>query len=58
MPIHTNISIEINGNAIPKFSRFVLEQKVNAQHKFSIVIPISYELMNTAIVSYPYLLPL
>lgn len=31
-----------------KFSRFVLEQKVNAHHKFSIVIPISFELMNTA----------
>ena len=48
MPIHTTISIEINGNAIPKFSRFVLEQKVNAHHKFSIVIPISFEWLNSA----------
>lgn len=48
MPIHTNVSIEINGIAIPQFSRFVLEQKVNAHHKFSIVVPISFELMNSA----------
>lgn len=48
MPIQTIVSIEIEGEKINKFSRFVLEQKVNAHHKFAVVIPISFEGMKSA----------
>src|SRR5690606_34752576 len=49
MPIQTKVTIEIEGENIPKFSRFVLEQKVNAHHKFAVVIPVPFEQMTNAL---------
>ena len=49
MPISTKISIEIAGEALTRFSQLVIEQKVQAHHKFSLLQPLPKEFVSQAI---------
>ncbi|MFV0304660.1 MAG: hypothetical protein ACK5IC_04150, partial [Moheibacter sp.] len=48
MPVQTKVTIKIGRQEIHKFSKLVIDQKVNAHHKFSIVIPISLDSLSGA----------
>ena len=49
MPISTQIKIEIAGEALTRFSKLVIEQKVQTHHKFSLLQPLPKEFVSQAI---------
>lgn len=49
MPISTQITIEIAGETLARFSKLVIEQKVQAHHRFSLLQPLPQEFVSQAI---------
>jgi len=49
MPISTKVNIEIEGEALNRFSKLVIEQKVQAHHRFSLLQPLPKEFVSQAI---------
>jgi type VI secretion system secreted protein VgrG len=49
MPISTNISIQIGEEKLSRFSKLIINQKVNTHHKFSILQPLPKEFVSQAI---------
>ena len=49
MPISTQIKIEIAGETLTRFSKLVINQKVQAHHKFSLLQPLPKEFVSQAI---------
>ena len=41
MPISTKIVIEISGETLTRFSKLIIDQKVQARHRFSLLKPLS-----------------
>jgi hypothetical protein len=48
MPISTKIDIEIAGEALSRFSKLVINQKVQSHHKFSLLQPLPKEFVSQA----------
>ncbi|AWG26039.1 type VI secretion system Vgr family protein [Flavobacterium kingsejongi] len=49
MPISTKIQIQIGGEALTRFSKLVINQKVHTHHRFSILQPLPKEFVGEAI---------
>ncbi|MDQ7961346.1 phage baseplate assembly protein V [Flavobacterium lindanitolerans] len=49
MPISTQIKIEIAGETLTRFSKLVIDQKVHAHHRFSLLQPLPKEFVSQAI---------
>lgn len=49
MPISTQVKIEIEGEALTRFSKLVIEQKVQTHHRFSLLQPLPKEFVSQAI---------
>ncbi len=49
MPISTQIKIEIAGETLTRFSKLVINQKVQTHHKFSLLQPLPKEFVSQAI---------
>lgn len=49
MPISTQIKIEIAGETLTRFSKLVINQKVQAHHRFSLLQPLPKEFVSQAI---------
>ena len=49
MPISTTISIQIGDEKLPRFSKLMINQKVNTHHKFSLLQPLPKEFVSQAI---------
>ena len=49
MPISTKIVIEIAGETLTRFSKLVINQKVQAHHRFSLLQPLPKEFVSQAI---------
>lgn len=49
MPISTQVKIDIEGEALTRFSKLVIEQKVQTHHRFSLLQPLPKEFVSQAI---------
>ena len=49
MPISTKITIEIGGETLTRFSKLVINQKVQSHHRFSLLQPLPKEFVSQAI---------
>lgn len=49
MAISTKVSIEIDGQPLNKFSKLVINQKVQSHHRFSLLQPLPKEFVSQAI---------
>ncbi len=49
MPISTKITIEIAGETLSRFSKLVIEQKVQTHHRFSLLQPLPKEFVSQAV---------
>jgi type VI secretion system secreted protein VgrG len=49
MPISTKITIEIAGETLTRFSKLVINQKVQTHHKFSLLQPLPKEFVSQAV---------
>ena len=49
MPIGTNATVQIGGETLNRFSKLVINQKVQTHHNFSVVQPLPKEFVNQAV---------
>ncbi|WP_309608048.1 type VI secretion system tip protein VgrG [Flavobacterium sp.] len=49
MPISTNVAIQIGGETLNRFSKLVINQKVQSHHSFSVIQPLPKEFVSQAV---------